>query len=87
MVRRSLGSLVDAAWLRRQLTRDADVVHDAAHGVRMPAKSPGFTAVALLVLAIGIGASTATASLADALLPGVCRSRKQTARVCGSATA
>ena len=68
MVRRSLGSLADAAWFRRQLTGDADAVHDAAHGVRMLAKSPGFTAVALLVLAIGIGASTAIASLADALL-------------------
>jgi putative ABC transport system permease protein len=68
MVSRSLGSLIDAAWLRRQLTRDADVVHDAAHGVRMLAKSPAFTAVALFVLAIGIGASTAIASLADALL-------------------
>lgn len=68
MVRRSFGSLVDAAWFRRQLTRDADAVHDAAHGVRMLAKSPGFTAVALLVLATGIGASTAIASLTDALL-------------------
>jgi putative ABC transport system permease protein len=67
MVRRSLGSLADAAWFRRQLTRDADAVHDAAHGLRMLAQAPGFTAVALLVLAIGIGASTAIASLADAL--------------------
>jgi putative ABC transport system permease protein len=68
MVRRSFGSLVDAAWFRRQLTLDADVVHDTAHGVRMLVKSPGFTAVALLVFATGIGASTAIASIADALL-------------------
>ena len=68
MVRRSFGSLVDAAWLRRQLTLDADVVHDAAHGVRLLAKSPGFTAVALLVLATGLGASTVIVSLTDALL-------------------
>ena len=63
MLRRSFGSLLDAAWIRRQLTTDADAVHDAAHGVRMLVKAPGFTAVALLVLAIGIGASTAIASL------------------------
>jgi putative ABC transport system permease protein len=68
MVRRTFGSLVDAAWIRRQLTSDADIVHDAAHGVRMLAKSPGFTAVVLLVLATGIGASTAIVSLTDALL-------------------
>jgi putative ABC transport system permease protein len=68
MLRRSFGSLLDAAWIRRQLTTDADAVHDAAHGVRMLMKAPGFTAVALLVLAIGIGASTAIASLTDALL-------------------
>jgi putative ABC transport system permease protein len=68
MVRRSFGAVVDAAWIRRQFTLDADVVHDAAHGVRMLAKSPGFTVVALLVFATGIGATTAIASLADALL-------------------
>jgi putative ABC transport system permease protein len=68
MVRRSFGSLVDAAWFRRQLTLDADVVHDAAYGVRLLAKAPAFTAVALIVLAIGIGASTAIVSLTDALL-------------------
>ena len=28
MLRRVLGSFHDAAWLRRQFTRDADLVHD-----------------------------------------------------------
>ena len=68
MVRRSLGAVVDAAWLRRQFTLDADFVHDVSHGLRLLAKAPGMTALAVLVLAIGIGASTAMASLADALL-------------------
>jgi hypothetical protein len=68
MVRRTFGSLVDAAWIRRQLTLDADAVHDFSHGVRLLARAPGFTAVTLLVLATGIGAATAIASLADALL-------------------
>ena len=51
MLRRSLGAIVDAAWLRRQFTLDADAVHDVSHGARMLAKAPGFTAVALFVLA------------------------------------
>ena len=68
LVKRSLGSLVDAAWMRRQLTLDADLVHDTSHGLRLFANAPGFTAIALLVFATGIGAATAIASLADALL-------------------
>jgi putative ABC transport system permease protein len=68
LVRRSFGAVIDAAWLRRQFTLEADIVQDAAHGVRVLAKSPAFTAVALLVLAIGIGAATAIASISDALL-------------------
>jgi len=68
LVRRTFGSLVDAAWIRRQLTLDADAVHDLVHGVRLLGKTPGFTAVTLFVLATGIGAATAIASLADALL-------------------
>lgn len=67
LISRALGSLPDAAWIRRQFTLDADAVHDAAHGVRMLLKTPGFTVIALLVFAIGIGATTAIASLGDAL--------------------
>ena len=68
MIRRSLGAVIDAAWIRRQFTMDADLVHDVTHGIRMLVKSPSFTVLALLVLAIGVGAATAMASLADALL-------------------
>ena len=68
LVRRALGALPDAVWLRRQFTLDADAVRDAAHGVRMLVKAPAFTVSALFVFALGIGATTAILSLADALL-------------------
>ena len=45
-----------------------DLRRDLSHGCRMLAKNPGFTSVAVLSLAIGIGANTAMFSFADALL-------------------
>jgi putative ABC transport system permease protein len=68
LVRRAFGALPDAAWIRRQLTADADFVHDIRHTLRLIAKTPGVIAIALLVFAVGIGATTAILSLADTLL-------------------
>jgi putative ABC transport system permease protein len=68
LIRRALGALPDAAWLRRQFTLDADAVRDTVHGLRMLATTPGFTVSVLVVFAIGIGATTAILSLTDALL-------------------
>jgi predicted permease len=45
-----------------------DLVSDLHYGCRMLAKNPGFTLVAVLSLAIGIGANTAVFSFADTLL-------------------
>ena len=44
------------------------LMQDLGYGVRMQRKSPGFAAVAILTLAMGIGANTAIFSLIDGIL-------------------
>jgi putative ABC transport system permease protein len=67
LTRRALGSVVDAAWIRRQFTRDSELIHDLRHIRRIAWRSPATISLVVAILAIGIGATTAVFSVVEAI--------------------
>jgi predicted permease len=65
----TLAQLGDTVERRRRISHfAAELWQDAGVGLRLLGRSPGFAAVAILTLALGIGANTAIYSVLDAVL-------------------
>src|SRR5215470_1599307 len=61
---RSTSAFWDALWLQSYRWED-EMIQDLRYGVRMLLKNPSFTMVAVMSLALGIGANTAIFQLLD----------------------
>ena len=62
------GALRHAWWLRFHVRRLEMITHDLRYGWRLMVRKPGFTAIAVLTLGLGIGANVTIFSWIDTML-------------------
>jgi hypothetical protein len=67
LVRRSTSAFWDALWMQTYRWEDA-MIQDLRFAVRMLLKKPGFSLIAVFMLSLGIGASTAIFSAVNPIL-------------------